>query len=87
MKKTMYERYKNVTPIGTILLCGTLGIVIFTPDETDSYKDNCDLVAAWHDGESYSSFHKHMVHYTGLGRAYIRKSGLRIYLDEVLKVA
>ncbi len=87
MAKPMYERYKNVTPTGTMLLCGTFGIAIFTPDETDSCKDNCDLVAAWHDGESYSSFHKHMVHYTELGRAYICKGSLRIYLDEVTKIA
>lgn len=32
-------------------------------------------------------FHKHMVHYSNSGRAFIRKGSLRIYLDEVMKVA
>lgn len=32
-------------------------------------------------------FHKHMVHYSTAGRAFIRKGSLRIYLDEVMRIA
>lgn len=85
--KTMHERYENVTPMGTMAFCNTFGIAIFEPDEVDRYKDNCDLIAAWHNGEGYYNFHKHMVHYTESGRAYIRKGSLRIYLDEVTRIA
>ena len=74
--KSMHKRYENVTPMGTI-----------EPDEVDRYKDNCDLIAAWHNGEHYSGFHKHMIHYTESGRSYIRKGSLRIYLDEVSRIA
>lgn len=85
--KSMHERYENVTPMGTMALCNTFGIAIFEPDEVDRYKDNCDLIAAWRNGEGYYNFHKHMVHYTESGRAYIRKGSLRIYLDEVVRIA
>lgn len=85
--KAMHERYENVTPMGTMALCNTFGIAIFEPDEVDRYKDNCDLIAAWHNGECYYNFHKHMVHYTESGRAYIRKGSLRIYLDEITRIA
>ena len=85
--KSMHKRYENVTPMGTMAFCNTFGIAIFEPDEVDRYKDNCDLIAAWHNGEHYSGFHKHMIHYTESGRAYIRKGSLRIYLDEVSRIA
>ena len=35
MAKTMQERYKNVTPIGTMLFCNFGGIAIFEPDKID----------------------------------------------------
>lgn len=89
--KSMHERYKNVTPIGTMVFCDTFHIAIFEPDEIDRYKNNCDLIAAWgwynSDGKHYYNFHKHMIHYTESGRAYIRKGGLRIYLDEITRIA
>ncbi len=87
MKKTMFERYESVIPIASIALCSTFGVVIFEPDEIDRYKNNCDLVAAWCSSErGYHGFHKHLIHYTEAGRAYIRKNSLRIYLDEIMKV-
>lgn len=82
----MYKRYENATPIGVQAFCNTFGIAIFEPDEIDRYKEGCDVVAAWAD-ENYHGFHKHQIFYSTSGRAFIRKGSLRIYLDEVMKVA
>lgn len=87
MKSTArHERYKNVTPIGAMAFCNTFGIAIFEPDDIDQWKDNCDLIAAWSNGEGYTNYHKHKIHYTESGRSYIRKGSLRIYLDEIFRV-
>lgn len=88
MKNTArHERYKNIQPIGAMAFCNTFGIVIFEPDDIDQWKDNCDLIAAWSSGESYTNYHKHKIHYTESGRGYIRKGSLRIYLDEIVMIA
>lgn len=84
MNNAMYKRYKNVKPIGVMHLTNCFGIAIFEPDETDKY--NTDVIAAWSNTEGYTGFHKHMIHYTSTGRAYIRKGSMRIYLDEVIKL-
>ena len=84
----MYKRYKDTVPIGTMAFCNTFGIAIFEPDDTDRYKDNCDLVAAWWSaGNDYHGFHRHKIHYSYGARPYIRKGSLRIYLDEVMRTA
>ena len=83
MDNAMYKRYENVKPVMTHLLCNTFGIAIFLPDETDKYKDNCDVIAAWYNSENYYGFHKHVIHMTSAGRSFIRKGSLRIYLDEI----
>lgn len=84
-KEAMYKRYKNVTPLGTVCLCNALGVQVYEPDEVDKY--DCDYVCSWHNGENEWGFHKHMVHYSTAGRAFIRKGSLRIYLDEVMRIA
>lgn len=87
MKKTMLERYESVIPVGSIALCNNFSVSIFEPDKIDRCKDNCDLIAAWWSSErGYHGFHKHLIHYTKTGRAYIKKNGLRIYLDNFMKV-
>lgn len=85
MKKTaMYKRYGDKRPIGTIALCGTFGAQFYKPDEHDKY--DCDYIVCWHNGDYGYGYHKHMIHYTTSGRAYIRKGSLRIYLDTVMRV-
>ena len=84
-KQPMYKRYEGVTPIGVQAITNCFGIALFEPDAIDKY--DCEIVAAWQNEEGYSGFRKHMIHYTALGRGFIRKGGMRIYLDEVVKVA
>lgn len=84
MKEAMYKRYINKKPIGIIALCNTFGVQVYEPDEYDKY--DCELVASWHNGEYEWGFHKHMIHYSTAGRAFIRKGSLRIYLDEVIRI-
>lgn len=83
MKKAMYKRYSGAMPIGSVQLSNTFGVLIYEPDETDKY--DCDCVCSWCNGEAEWGFHKHMLHYTSCGRAFIRKGSLRIYLDEIMK--
>lgn len=83
----MYKRYENVTPMGVQAFCNTFGIAIFEPDEIDKYKEGCELVAAWSTTQGLHGFHKHQIFYSTSGRAFIRKGSLRIYLDEVMRVA
>ena len=86
--QAMYKRYENAAPMGAMALCNTFGVLVYEPDEIDRYKEGCELVAAWCNmGESVWGFHKHKVHYSTAGRAFIRKGSLRIYLDEVMKCA
>lgn len=84
MKEAMYKRYANQKPVGAVCFCNTFGLNVYEPDENDKY--DCDYVCSWNNGEYESGFHKHMVHYSTSGRAFIRKGSLRIYLDEVMKV-
>lgn len=83
----MYSRYESKTPIGVMAFTNCFGVAIYEPEEEDRYKDNCDLIAAWTSTDSLTGFHKHKIHYTENGRSYIRKGSLRIYLDEVMRVA
>ena len=85
MKKAMYKRYSNQKPVGAAYISGTFGLLVYEPDENDKY--DCDYVCSWHSGENEWGFHKHMVHFSTSGRAFIRKGSLRIYLDEIMKVA
>lgn len=84
-KEAMYKRYFNKKHIGYYTLSNVFGIFVFEPDEIDKYNDNCDLICAWSNGESIWGYHKHKIHYTNNGRAYIRKGSLRIYLDEIMR--
>ena len=86
MEKAMYKRYANVQPIGAISFCCTFGMVIYQPDEVDKYNENCDLICAWVNGLAKWGYHRHKVHYSTAGRAYVRKGSMRIYLDDVVKV-
>lgn len=85
MKEAMYKRYANQKPVGAAYISGTFGLQVYEPDENDKY--DCDYVCSWYNGENEWGFHKHMVHYSTSGRAFIRKGSLRIYLDEVMRVA
>lgn len=85
VEKAMYKRYEDKKPCGTCHISNVFGIVLFEPDETDKYKENCDFIIAWSNGENLWGFHKHKVHYTTTGKAYIRKGSLKFYLNEIMK--
>ena len=85
MEKAMYKRYADIEPIGAIAFCNTFGMVVFEPDEMDKYNDNCDLICAWSNGENRWGYHRHKIHYSASGKAYIRKGSLRIYMDEIMR--
>ena len=86
--KPMCERYKNAEPIGSMSICNTFCILAYEPDEVDKYKEDCGLICAWSNCcGSVWGFHKHKIHYSTTGRAFIRKGSLRIYLDEVMRCA
>lgn len=80
-KQPMYKRYQNKMPISVVNRCGDFGLVIYFPDDYDKY--DCDYVCSWYNSKYEWGFHKHNIHYTPSGRAFIRKGSLRIYLDDV----
>lgn len=84
MRIPMYKRYESQKPIGAISLCNTFGLLVFNPDNEDKY--SCDLIAAYNNGEKTWGYHKHKIHYSTAGRAYIRKGSMSIYLDEIMRV-
>ena len=84
-----HQRYKNIKPIGTMTFNTFFGIAVFEPDEIDRYNDNCNLIAAWTNGEGkegYCNYHKHKIYCTSSGREYIRKGHLKVYLDEMVRI-
>jgi len=85
MKEVMYKKYANQKPIAVTHISNTLGVRIYEPDESDKY--NCDFICSWYNGENEWGFHRHNVHYSISGRPFIRKGSLRIYLDEVIRIA
>lgn len=80
--EAMYKRYGNKKPIATMAFCNTFGVQFYEPDENDS---DSDLICCWYNGEYGYGYHKHLIHYTATGRAFIKKGGIRIYLDETMK--
>lgn len=83
-KQPLYVRYANQKPVGVASVGSVFGIHVYEPDEHDKY--DCDYIISWHNGEREWGYHKHKIHYTGAGRAFIRKGSLTIYLDEVIKL-
>ena len=79
----MYKRYENKKPVGTAYISGTFGLCVYEPDKHDKY--DCDYICSWHNGENEWGYHKHIIHYTTSGRAYIKKGNLRIYCDEIIR--
>ena len=85
MKNTsLKSRYYNNAPIGCYAMTNNTGILFYLPDTDDEFE--CDLICAWYCGDTLHSFHKHRVYYSPTGRAYIRKSGARFYLDNATRV-
>lgn len=83
-KQPMYKRYENIKPVGVASVSSVFGIHVYEPDKNDKY--DCDYIVSWHNGENEWGYHKHKVHYTSSGRAYIRKGSLTIYCDEIMKI-
>ena len=78
---TLKEKYENRTPIGYYCMCNFGGIVFFSPDNDE----DCDLIVAYHNGQEYSKFTKHIIHHTANYRSFIVKGKSRVYLDEVMR--
>lgn len=86
MTNTIRKRYEAEKPIGVYSLSNCFGILFFEPGEEDKYNKNCDLIVAYSNGISAEGYHKHKIYHSPAGRSYIRKGGIRIYLDEVMRV-
>lgn len=77
---TLKEKYKNAAPLGVYTLNNFGGLVILDVDLCGE-----QVTAAYHYGEKYEQIRRHNVNYTYTGRAYIRKSGRRYYLDQIIR--
>ena len=77
---TLKERYHDAAPVGVYPMSNFGGLAIL-----DIISDEM-AVCAWHYGDGYENIRRHQIHYTYTGRAYIRKAGRRIYLDQIMRL-
>ena len=82
MKEPLYKKYGARKPDGVCPLSNWGGLVVWFPDD----EDDCELIAAWAFGDSYSNVARHKIYSSGSGRDYIRKGSGRYYLDEFMRL-
>ena len=82
MRKPLYKKYENETPIGIKYITLTFGMVIYQPLPEDN---DCDFIAAWTNGEVKRGFAKHKAYCGSKDEIYIRKGNMRIYLQDCLR--
>ena len=88
--KPLYKTYENEEPAG-VYQSGYCGYLFFNPKKDDA--GECDFVVCYEYPNSKSptgyiraNFRRHSVHYTLRCRPYVNRDGMRIYLDDVLRV-
>lgn len=84
MNNSMYKRYADKTPVAVHNIAAFAGIALFEPDEIDKY-NGAEIVSALYNGEKYTNFHKHEIKYSPSGRAYIYKTGGKMFLDTFMR--
>lgn len=77
----LYKYVQENRPAG-IISFGYIGVGIWL---IDGCGDEC--IAAWGSGETWDKAARHCISYTGSGRAFIRKGGRRLYLDDAMRIA
>lgn len=79
---TLYKKYANTEAIGVMPLSNWGGIEIL--DILNGIEDYA--VACFNWGTSQQKIRRHKISTSPSGRMYIRKEGVRYYLDSFLKV-
>lgn len=85
MTKPLYKRYGEKTPDGLYAFNAFFGMVLYLPQNDDSFIEDCDLICAWESNGQKYGFHRHKIHYTSSGRSYVRKGNIKVYLDETIR--
>lgn len=80
--KPLYKQFENAEPIGIYTMSNWGGLVIL---EIDDAAEMAVAAFAWGDG--YRKIRRHKIHYSALGRPYIRKNGTRFYFDQIVRCA
>lgn len=82
MKKSLYELYSKRVPLGYHSLCNTVSLYVYCPieDDTDEY-----LVTAFSVHGKLQDFRRNKIQCRN-ERPFVRKSGYRFYLDEIMRV-
>ena len=84
--RTLYDRYINEIPIAGYQFTNHFGMLFYKPLDIDKELD-CDFICCfWSSNEKFFNFHKHKIQFLPSGRAFIRKGGIRVYLDEVIMI-
>lgn len=76
----LYKQYESAAPVGVYTICNFGGLAIL-----DISDDGESAVCAWSYGDGYQNIRRHKINYTYTGRAYIRKSGRRYYMDQITR--
>lgn len=76
----LYKQFENAAPIGIYTMSNFGGLVILEIDDAAEI-----AVAAFAWGDGYRNIRRHKIHYSALGRPYIRKKGTRFYFDQIMR--
>lgn len=82
VSKPLYKYTAETAPSGVLPLSNHGGVAIWL---VDGYGDEC--IAAYNFGGGIDKARRHCIHVSDSGREYIRKEGVRYYLDEFRRVS
>lgn len=82
MKTPLYKQYADTKAVGVYPLCNWGGLEILAVEYgIDDY-----VVACFNFGTGRQKIRRHKICYSTSGRDYIRKEGVRYYLDNIMRV-
>lgn len=81
MKTPLYKKYENTKPIGVQCISNWGGLEILDIE----YGIDDIAIASFNFG-TRQQIRRHKIQTTPAGRLYIRKQGIRYYLDEIMKI-
>lgn len=83
-KQSLYELYSKRQPIGYYSMCNGFALYVYRPFEDNKRYDEY-LISAFYVNGKLQDFRRNKVQCRN-ERLFIRKSGYRFYLDEIMRI-
>lgn len=80
--KTKYAKYENIPAIGAFPISNYGGLEILAI----GYDINDYVIACFNYGDGRKDIRRHKIQVSNSGRLFIRKYGVRYYLDQIMKM-